>query len=246
MLFNEMSAGEVFQFAELAHLSRLHMLGQMACGLAHELNQPISTILNSVVGLQNLVDCDEVNPERIVPAIQMIQSEAKRAGEIIRSLGTLGRKQASKRSRVEMRSLVVEAIRLMELQLRHAGITTRIESCEPPPTAVTDGIQIMQVLINLIRNAVDAMTTDGATGRELTVKLSLHGNSTRVEVQDLGCGVPPEHQSHLFNSFFTTKPNGLGMGLTISRAIVTELGGELKAEPNQMGGMTFIFTCPTQ
>ena len=111
---------------------------------------------------------------------------------------------------------------------------------------MADNVQVMQVLINLIRNAVDAMTSVGATGKELTIRVSNQGDFVRVEVSDQGCGIPAERWNQLFNPFFTTKPDGLGMGLSISQTLIQNLGGELTASRNSTGGMSFMFTCPTQ
>jgi len=229
---------------ELSQLSRLHTMGQVAFGLAHELNQPLSSILNYAVGVIETLNCNPETAGPILPALQVIQKEAERAGGIIRRLRVIAARKQPKQSLVDLKSLVLDVMRLMQLQLHHAGVTTHIESPEPAPQVTTDSVQIMQVLINLVRNAVDAMTSGGETGKELTIALSIEGDFARVEVSDQGCGIPPERMKQLFNPFFTTKPDGLGMGLSISQTLIQNLGGELTATGNPAGGMTFAFTCP--
>lgn len=227
---------------ELAHVSRVQTMGQMVVALAHELNQPLSTILNYVVGLETLTSMGDGKNAQIAPALSMIQTEAERSAEIVRRIRSFVRKQPPKRSTVDLGAIVGEAVQLMDFQLRHAGIQTRVEASQATHPASADGVQVMQVMINLIRNAVDAMTSEGAVGKRLTIRLLSEENDVRVEVIDQGCGVPPDRRHRLFDPFFTTKADGLGMGLNISRSIIRELGGTMTADANPGGGMTFSFT----
>jgi C4-dicarboxylate-specific signal transduction histidine kinase len=179
--------------------------------------------------------------QRISPAIHAISTEAKRAGEIIRWVRSLVRNPEACSLPVEINSLVAEALRLLRHEVRPLGVTVQMELAESLPKVIGDGVGIIQVLLNLLRNAVEAMRSQKASGSVLTVKSSLCGTFVHVDVIDQGCGWPEGKSDQMFEPFFTTRSDGMGMGLPICKSIVAECGGELTGRPNPGGGMTFGF-----
>jgi two-component system sensor kinase FixL len=230
---------------ELAHLGRVRTMSQMASGLAHELNQPLGAIANYARASRSMVESARGEPVKIAAALAEIQSEALRAGAIINRLRGFVKKNQPSSRRADVNELISDAIRLMSFELRNVGVEPELNFAKDLPPVFVDHIQIGQVLINLIRNALDAMQSAPISARHLTMMTS-RGNDGLVEIAvcDKGCGVPPESLPHIFEAFFTTKPSGLGLGLGLCRTIVEDYGGRLIAETNSTGGMTFRFTLP--
>jgi two-component system sensor kinase FixL len=232
--------------AELAHLSRVTTMGQMASGLAHELNQPLSAILNyATVSLEHLESVQGVPPVAVT-AVREVMDETRRAGAIISRMRSFVRKQQPQNVELDLNELVRESVRMMEFELRHQRIRPHLDLAKDIPKVLGDAVQIEQVLVNLLFNALEAMGERPASGNGLSVRTALHdeGRTVQVCIIDTGCGVPPENMAKLFDPFFTTKPQGLGMGLNICRTIVESQGGRLTAAPNDDRGMRFCFTVP--
>jgi PAS domain S-box-containing protein len=236
---------------ELAHLSRVGTMGQMASGLAHELNQPLGAILNfSGVVQQQLVNGAGAR-ELMLEAIREVMNETRRAGAIISRLRSFVRKQEPHRTRLDVNEMVSESLRLMNFELRHQNLRPRLNLARNLPNVQADLVQLEQVLVNLIYNALEAMS-ENAIGRnalrELTLATRFDSQARKIEVAitDTGVGISPETMSRLFQPFNTTKPQGLGMGLNISRSIVESHGGRLTAAANPTGGMRFSFTLPVE
>jgi two-component system sensor histidine kinase DctS len=248
------------QQEELAHLSRLVSIGEMAAGLAHELNQPLGAILNYAVACTGLLESQDAPAGgKVLDLLCAVEGETRRAGEIISRLRSFVRKRRPRRASVDLAVLIQEATKLMGPEIRLQSVRLSVD-VEPPgglPKVMADGVQVEQVLVNLIRNAVEAMGQTHLARRQLVIRAvqtagsgaagaSVSGGPgmVRVSVLDRGVGIDAKDAEKIFDSFFTTKPNGLGVGLTISRSIVESHGGRLTCERLVGGGMAFHFTLP--
>lgn len=235
--------------AEVAHLQRLHGMGEMAAMLAHEINQPLAVIANFANGLRAIETSDAFFQERVRDAVAEIASEALRAGEIIRRIRDFIRKRPSLREPASINEVVSEAIELVkELAMQqNARILKRLS----PAALVVDGdrVQILQVVFNLLSNAIDAMAEqDGERIVRVETGISHRPKGVVVTVSDTGPGLSRDARRQAFEPFYTTKAHGLGMGLSISRRIIADHGGKLVARSNRTrrGGATFRFFLPAR
>ena len=230
--------------AELTHVSRLTELGQMASALAHEVNQPLTAATNYLEAGRLLLDRgDRPATERARAVFDHAAEQVERAAQLVRRLREFGRKGESERRTEPMGKLIDEAVGLALIGARDSGIKVQLRIAPELPEVAVDRIQVQQVVVNLIRNAVEAM---GSERRELTVSAAPDGNGgVAIRVADTGPGLAPEVAERLFQPFVTTKPQGMGIGLSICRSIVEAHGGKLHAEPNPRGGTVFAFSLPT-
>jgi len=227
---------------ELLHVSRLSAMGELASALAHELNQPLTAISNYLLAARQLVQRGPDQVERAADIIGKSIDQAMRAGQIIRQLRSFVQKRDVERALAEIDKVVDEASALAFIGLKEKGVSVSIERQSGLPMVPIDRIQIQQVLINLIRNAVDAM--EGMPRRELTIKVTREEEEVRISVTDTGTGIAPEFREKVFQAFATTKTTGMGVGLSISRNIVEAHGGRLWYEPNPAGGTSFVLALP--
>jgi two-component system sensor kinase FixL len=229
---------------QLAYILRLSTMGEMAAGLAHEINQPLGAIANYAQGCLHRLRADPGALEEVLPVIGDIAAQALRAGEIIRRLRTLVRKEVPRQDWFDFEEVVADAVRLVEPDARDQRVAIRCRRDGSGLQALGDRIQIEQVILNLLRNGIEAMRDWGGR-RELTIE-TLWGDGERVElaVCDSGPGLPNMVAERAFEPFFSTKPGGLGMGLSISRSIVEAHHGRLWATTSADGGATFHFTLP--
>jgi two-component system sensor kinase FixL len=228
---------------ELVHVSRLTALGEMASALAHELNQPLSAITNYLKGSRMLLARDAVPHERVADAVERAAAEALRAGDIIRRLREFVARGETERSVESLPKLVEEASALALVGAKEYGIRVQYDFSRDVDLVLADKVQIQQVVLNLVRNAVDAMADSPSGRRELIVALEPVGDDmAQVSVTDTGPGIDPEIADQLFRPFITTKRTGMGVGLSISRTIVEAHGGRIWAEPHPGGGARFGFT----
>lgn len=228
--------------SELVHISRLSAMGEMASTLAHELNQPLSAIANYLKGSARLLDDDKPETRELLRgAVTKADEQATRAGQIIRRLRDFVSRGETERRRESLTKIVEEASALGLVGVRENGIRVRL-ALDPEADAVfADRVQIQQVVVNLMRNAIEAMAD--TPQRELTVTSRAHDNElAEVNVTDTGTGLAPEAANRLFQPFFTTKTAGMGVGLSICRTIVEAHGGKIEAKPNPKGGTIFSFT----
>jgi len=231
--------------AELAHVARLSMMGEMVATLAHELNQPLHAINSYACGCVRRVQKWPKKDAELVAALEQVSEEAIRAAEIIRRVRTFVGKREPRFSEAAMNGLIKEAVLLskMELGRRHAKIV--LELAEDLPAVIGDAIQIEQVIMNLVRNGLEAMNETPTDNRLLSIRTMRHGEKLiQVDVCDCGTGISEVDVEKIFEPFFTTKPEGMGMGLAISRSIVQSHGGRLWATVNEVQGCTFHFTLP--
>lgn len=230
---------------ELVHVSRLTALGEMASALAHELNQPLSAIANYLKGSRMLLTREEVPLDRVGEALERAGAEALRAGDIIRRLRDFVARGETERSVESLPKMVEEASALALVGAKEHGIRVQYAFSPEVDLVLADKVQIQQVVLNLIRNAVDAMTDITLPRRELLIGIEPAGdNMAQVTVADTGPGIDPEVADRLFQPFITTKRTGMGVGLSISRTIVEAHGGRIWAEPREGGGALFCVTLP--
>ena len=232
--------------AELSHVSRLTEMGQMASGLAHELNQPLTAAANYLQALRRLVGRgDPASLERAIGAADSAVGQVQRAGEIIRRLRAFVKKSDPERQAENLLTLMEEASSLALIGAKERGVLVRFRTAAALPQVVVDKVQIQQVLVNLVRNSVEAM--EAGPRREIVLEAG-PGKDSLVEIAviDTGPGLPPHVAARLFEPFVTTKAQGMGVGLSICRAIVEAHGGRLWTEPNPEGGTIFRFTVPRE
>jgi two-component system sensor kinase FixL len=226
---------------ELVHVSRLTALGEMASSLAHELNQPLSAIANYLKGTKILLDAGNANGERVADAVDRAAREALRAGEIIRRLRDFVARGETERRPEGLSKLIEEASALALVGAKEHGVRVRFDLDPAADQVLVDRVQIQQVVLNLIRNAIDAMAD--LPNRELAVSVRpAADNMTMVSVADTGPGISQDIADRLFQPFITTKPTGMGVGLSISRTIIEAHGGRIWVEPGESGGAVFRFT----
>jgi PAS domain S-box-containing protein len=231
--------------ADLARLNRVMVLEEMAASVAHEVNQPIAAVItNANAGLRWLSarqpDVDEVRQ-----ALGRIVRDGTRAGEVIGRIRALVKKTPPRRERLGINQTIREVVALTQAEMQRNAVRLQSRLADDLPVISADRVQLQQVMINLIINAIEAMAGAGDGPRELTIVSRINdANDVIVEVQDTGPGLDPEKLDRLFQSFYTTKPDGIGMGLAISRSIAEAHGGRLSATPNNSRGALFRFTLP--
>ena len=230
--------------AELLHVSRLSAMGEMASALAHEVNQPLTAIAGYVMAARRMLEpVDHPQMARIRDIMDKAAEQAKRAGAIIRRLRDFVEKRQTERSGERLNTVVEEAIALSLIGSADANIKVRTIFDPALPIVSIDKVQIQQVLVNLIRNAVESM--QGVSVRALTICTSSDAkDSVQVAITDTGPGLAEEIGSRLFQPFLSTKTNGMGMGLNICHAIIEAHGGSIWATPNEGAGVTFRFKLP--
>ncbi len=231
---------------ELIHVARLSTMGEMASGLAHEINQPLSAIMNYAQGCLRRMRAGGSDLGKLYGAIEQISAQARRAGVIVRRLREFVRKETPQRAFTDINAIVRDAAAFAEPEAKQANVSITLQLADALPQVWADTIQIEQVILNLVRNAVDAMRGADIKRRELTIETAANGvDAVTVSVRDTGESMTPEMLERAFEPFFTTKEQGMGMGLPISRSLVEAHQGRLSAAPNDDRGMTFQFTLRT-
>lgn len=231
--------------SELTHMSRFSAMGEMASALAHELNQPLAAITNYMNGAKRILASDNVEATLLSEAIEKSADQAGRAGDIIRRLREFLERGETDKSATSVAELVKETAALAFVGAEEHGVEVRLELSPEIDRVFVDRIQIQQVLVNLVRNAIDALAT--CSQREIVVATKASDNDMiEFTVADTGIGLPAESADALFEPFFTTKENGMGVGLSICRTIVESHGGHIWATPNTDVGSVFHFTIPRE
>ena len=229
--------------ARLAHAARVSTLGEMASGLAHELNQPLAAIAGYTQACLERLQRDDGHPADLHVTLQKTADQTRRAGGIIQCMRGFARKQPEPRTALEIDGVVREALTLMQHEIRRHRAHIELSPAGVPLRVWANRIEIEQVIVNLVRNAVEAMS---ATPKPILVirTRACEDGSVEVTTVDHGVGLGPAQRENLFKPFFTTKPHGIGLGLAISRDIVEAHGGRLTAHANPEGGAVFRFTLP--
>lgn len=230
---------------DLAHVSRLSTMGEMAAGLAHELNQPLAAMANfAFVGLRTLDGEQSPRADALRSVFTELSDQALRAGDIVEHVRAFTRKAHPPRALVGLNELIGDVLRLVDSEMRLNGVRPEVRLDGHIGSINADAIQIQQVLLNLLRNALEAMETTEPRSRRLVITSSQPAGAIEVQVADTGQGVSGGDTEKLFDAFFTTKTDGMGMGLAISRSIIEDHGGRLWAEVAPGGGAVFRFTLP--
>ena len=228
--------------AQLARIARLTHLGELTTSIAHEVNQPLAAIVTSGNACLRWLELDPPNVERSRLSAQRIVAEAHRASEIITRVRRLARGDSPVTQRLALNDVIVHAVELARSEIDRHAISLRVDLAADLPPVLADHIQIQQVIANLVLNAVEAMT--GRTVRQLAISSRAGDGRVVVAVADTGVGLPVVAHDRLFDAFWTTKGNGVGIGLTISRSIVEAHGGRIWATPRDGGGAVFQFSFP--
>jgi C4-dicarboxylate-specific signal transduction histidine kinase len=234
------------QHRELAHLVRVSALGRLSGAIAHELNQPLTAILSNAQAARRLLSSDKPDLVEALGALDDIVSEDNRAGEVIHRLRGLLRKETSTQAALDLNELLTSTIHIVRAELIGRQTTVKCELAPDLPVVSGDSVQLQQVLLNLILNAMDAMTAVAPADRVIALRTGTNSAGlVEVAVTDQGRGITPTDAARLFRPFFTTKPNGLGLGLSICSTIVRKHGGELSLNNNNDRGATATVVLPT-
>jgi PAS domain S-box-containing protein len=229
----------------VAHLARLNVMGQMATGLAHELNQPLTAIRNYAHYCRTVLETGENREEALPEALERIDQAVARASQIIQRMREFVRKEPPVRKEMDVNTMIRKCLNLLAPALNRQRIRVERGFAKQLPTVLADEVQIEQVVVNLITNAVDAMAETPTGSRIVRVETGVVGEeSVVVAIADRGCGIAPENAERIFDEFFTTKTTGTGLGLSISKRIMESHGGRLTARANPGGGMLFELVLP--
>jgi len=233
------------QQTDLAHASRLTMVGELTASIAHEINQPLGAILSNAETAEILLQSKQPNLEEVHQILADIRKDDQRASEVIRRMRELLRKRELELELIDLNTVASDVLRLVDGETHRRGVEIEKRFADTLPAVRGDVIHLQQVLLNLILNGMEAMSESSESNRRLTMRTAYDGNgNVEVAVEDSGPGIPPDRLSRLFDSFFTTKTHGMGLGLSIVRSIVGAHGGRIWAENNSSGGACFRFTLP--
>src|SRR6266446_6121417 len=227
--------------AELAHVTRVTTLGELVGAIAHEINQPLAAVVNNASACLRWLAANNLEEARQSAAL--IIPDGHRAGEIISRIRALAKRTPPRKDWLDVNETILEVIALARSEAQKNRVSLKTQLSSDLPLILGDRIQLQQVILNLIINAIEAMSGVGENPREVLVGSEKdESQGVLVAVRDSGPGLDPESLNHLFTAFYTTKPQGMGMGLAISRSIIEAHGGRLWAAPNDGAGATFQFT----
>jgi C4-dicarboxylate-specific signal transduction histidine kinase len=230
---------------EVAHVSRVATLGEMTASIAHEINQPLGAIVNSASACLRWLNAEKLEEAR--QSATRAVAEAHRASEIIGRIRALVQKAPPRKDWLDVNETINEVIALVRNEVQRNGVALGTQFSEQLPAVLADRVQLQQVILNLVMNGIEALSGSRDGPRELLIRSEAHPpRSISVSVQDSGPGIDPKSFDHLFEAFYTTKPQGLGMGLAISRSLIEAHGGRLRATANAPRGAIFQFTLPIE
>lgn len=232
------------QRERLAHVTRLSTMGEMAAGIAHEVNQPLTAIATYSNASRRMLASSDADLPELSDLLEKISAQAIRAGEVIRRLRRFLKKREGEYETLSLNELVHDIAALAEVDARHHNVKLIIETGEEDVLVLVDAVQIQQVLLNLVRNGIEAMATEDHADKSVSIRLISDSANARVEVIDRGQGIEDSMRDRLFTPFQTTKSFGMGMGLTISRSIIKAHKGMLAFKDNPGGGSIFYFELP--
>jgi PAS domain S-box-containing protein len=233
--------------AELARVTRVTMLGEITASIAHEVNQPLAAVVMNGNACRRWLDADPPDLDEARDAARRVVDSGNRASEVVRRIRSLLKRQAPEKAPLDVNAIIQDTLALTQAELARRQVLVRTELAEALPSTMGDRVALEQVLVNLVLNGADAMADETALPRQLTIRSRADDMaSVVVEVRDSGKGLDPGYADRIFKPFFSTKPEGLGMGLAISRSIVEAHGGKIWAAPNDAGpGATLGFMIPT-
>jgi PAS domain S-box-containing protein len=226
---------------ELAHVTRVATLGEMTASIAHEINQPLAAVVNNASACVRWLAAQNLEEAR--RSAVLVIADGHRAGEIINRIRVLAKKSPPRKDWLDINEVIMEVIALARSEVQGNGVSLQTQLSDELPLVLGDRIQLQQVILNLVMNGIDAMNTVTDRPREMLIRSSPHESDTVViTVQDSGIGIDSQNLEKIFDPFHTTKSQGMGMGLAISRSIVENHGGRLWVVPNEGPGATFQFT----
>lgn len=235
------------RLAELAHVGRVSLLNEMAAGLSHELSQPLAAIVNYAYACMEQIRSGKSTESGLMAILKCSADEAQRAGEIIEHMLKFGRKRTVRREHVDLNTLVRQAVELVSYEKGSDGVQIECDLEPSLPPVIGDPVEIEQVLINLTRNSVEAVKENGAGTRSVVIQTSEKDDClVECSIRDTGGGMTESQLKRMFEPFYTTKSNGVGLGLSISRSIVEDHGGRLWAAMNEPQGAILLMTLPTK
>jgi signal transduction histidine kinase len=230
---------------DLAHVTRVTSLGELTASIAHEINQPLGAVVFNAQACISWLDCEPPNMNEAHAALERIVRDGTRAGEVIRRIRALAQKADTKMAPLNLNEILSETLTFVQHELLSSGVVLRVERAGAPPVILADRVQLQQVILNLVVNSIEAMQPITDRPRELLIRLEqADAQQVRVTVTDCGVGFSADTAGRLFNTFFTTKSGGMGMGLSICRSIIELHGGRIWAVPNLAHGATIQFTLP--
>jgi two-component system sensor kinase FixL len=231
--------------AELAHINRVMTLGELTASIAHEVNQPLAGIVTNGAACLRWLGREPPELDEARSAVESMISDGMRASDVVQRLRALSKKTELNKVRLNINGVIDDVIRLVQREALDNLISLRLELASALPLVLGDRVQLQQVIINLVMNGMEAMAAITGGPRELVIRSRRHEDEqVLIEVQDAGVGIDPENVDRLFNAFFTTKSDGMGMGLSICRSIIEAHGGRISASRNAGAGATFQFTLP--
>ncbi|HTF80028.1 MAG TPA: ATP-binding protein, partial [Bradyrhizobium sp.] len=228
---------------QLAHANRVATMGQLTASITHEVNQPITAAVTYALAARRLLSAKPLDLHEVDDVLSLIVKEGNRAGEVVGRIRSLIKKAPARKDAVEINDAILEVIALTRIEAANNSVSVRTQLSEGLPRVQGDRVQLQQVLLNLIINAIEAMR-DGGEERELIVSTRNEPDGVSVEVRDSGPGFAPAALERVFEAFYTTKPGGLGLGLSICRSIIEAHNGQLLANANLPRGATFQFALP--
>jgi C4-dicarboxylate-specific signal transduction histidine kinase len=230
---------------DLVHIDRITMTGRLAASVAHEVTESIAAIVANAQAARNFLDHRPPNPDEIRQALDCIVRDAYRSSAVIERIQNLFKETPPKKQRVEINGAIREALELTHGEIAKSRVSVLTQFAEPSPTVQADRVLLQQVILNLIINAVEAMSSTREGARELVICTEkAESNSALVAIRDSGPGLAPKSIDRLFEPFYTTKVQGMGVGLSICRYIVEAHGGQIWADANEPRGAVFQFTVP--
>ena len=229
---------------DLAHVTRVTSLGELTASIAHEVNQPLGAVLFNAQACVSWLDCNPPNMSEAHAALERIIRDGTRAGEVIRRIRALAKKTDTKMAPLNLNEILSEALTFVQHELLSSRVALRVEHASAPLVILADRVQLQQVILNPVVNSIEAMQPITDRPRELLIRLEQGDAQVRVTVTDCGVGFSADSTGRLFNTFFTTKSDGMGMGLSICRSIIELHGGRIWAAPNPAHGATIQFTLP--
>jgi C4-dicarboxylate-specific signal transduction histidine kinase len=231
--------------AELAHAARVMIMGELSASLTHELRQPLTAILSNAQAALRFINRPSLDLDEVRAILTDIVADDQRAGEVIQRLRGLLTRREPERLPLDINEVIRDVVRLINSEVVIKTVTVILDLGRDLPPVPGDRVQLQQVILNLLINGVEAMSAVEGRPRELLIRSCRHeAGGTLVAVRDVGIGLDPQQAEQIFNSFYTTKPKGMGLGLSISRSIVEAHGGRLWAAPNTGYGTTLQFTLP--
>ena len=232
--------------AQLAHVARVTTLGEMAASIAHEVNQPLAAIVVNANACSRWISLEPANVEKANASIRDIVVDANRASEIIGRIRAFATRRFQEKRRIELGSMIHEVVALMQTQFRENEIALRISIPDGLPRIYGDPVQLQQVVLNLLVNAIDAIRARGGEVRQIRIAASTSDSGgVAFEIEDTGIGIPVDAIDHIFEAFYSSKSDGMGIGLSICRSIIEAHGGKIWTMPNPRGGANFHFVLPS-